>query len=199
MEFNEVLNEICKVSAIKATGALAKFLHAPVGIELKPVEVKHIDEITLLMKDDENIVILSLPITNNLQGSCYFIYSHQAALSLCDELFSHPDGTTKSFDVAEISALAEISNIVIGVFLTSLANSLQMDKIMHRSATFEMGEFRVLFDKKLAALEEKIEEVVVKICFGFQHVNIQGYVLIIFEEGELNKVFKKCISTDSDI
>jgi chemotaxis protein CheY-P-specific phosphatase CheC len=180
MEFNEVLNEICKVSAIKATGALSKFLHAPVGIELKPVEVKHIDEITLLMKDDENIVILSLPITNNLQGSCYFIYSHQAALSLCDELFSHPDGTTKSFDVAEISALAEISNIVIGVFLTSLANSLQMDKIM-------------------AALEEKIEEVVVKICFGFQHVNIQGYVLIIFEEGELNKVFKKCISTDSDI
>ena len=189
MQLSYSLDEICKVAADKATAALSKFLQTPVGVEMNPAEVKHIDGVAILMDSNSDVVALSLPITGALPGWAFSIFSEQAGLSLCDELLFRQSGVTKAFHDAEISALAEIANIVIGNFLTSFAQSLKMDTMMHHSATFELGKFGALFEKISSSIEKNIGKLVVKICFLFQHANIQGYVIVVFDEKKLMGLF----------
>ena len=70
------------------------------------------------------------------------------------------------------------------------AQSLQMGMIMHRSATFESGKFGSLFEKILSSVEQNMGKLVVKICFVFKHVKIQGYFLVVFDEHKLNAILQ---------
>lgn len=192
MQSSDVLNEIYTVSAMQATSALSKLIEKPVQIRLKPIKKDNIKELSL---DDSNEKTENffLPITGNLHGASIFQYTKQAALALCDLLFHRKEGTTKNLDEPEISALAEVSNIVIGNFLTAFANSMQMDYLMHRSVTYDRELFVNTLSKMLPTMDHEMSEQIVNISFGFQHINIRGNVYVIFEENKLNPLLKKII------
>ena len=189
MQFREMLNDICQVSAIQATTALSKFLQTPVGVYVKPVELTKMKEMT--KNEDESTLNFFLPIMGNLAGVSFFLYTQKAALSLCDIMFKKTDGTTHSIKENEISALSEVANIVIGNFLTAFSQSLQMDFLMHKSAIFEHASFTNTFNERMPVMIEKMGDEVIKIAFGFHHVNINGHVVVMFDEENLNSLLKK--------
>jgi chemotaxis protein CheY-P-specific phosphatase CheC len=191
MQFANMLNEICKVSMIKATTALSRFLQTPLGVDIKPVEIKQLDDINIFNDVTENTVNIFLPITGNLTGVSFFRYTKQSALSLCDILFHRTDGSTKTFSEPEISALSEVANIVMGNFLTPFAQSLQMESLMHRSAVFDCGSFDTAVTSKMQKFTDKTDEALLNISFDFQQASIQGYVLIIFDEEKINTMLNK--------
>lgn len=190
MQLDLAFNEICKISAIKATTALSKFLQIPVGMNIKPVEVSKIKESEFLENPTEKTVNIYAPITGNLPGSSFFLYTTESALQLCDVLFHRKQGSTQAFMEPEKSALSEVTNIVIGNFLDAFAQALQMDFLMHRSAIFDCGSFKATVDH-LPGITEQIKTAVVKISFGFQHIDIKGWVLIFFDEKKMRTALEK--------
>ena len=189
----EMLNEITKFAAIKATGALSKILELPIGVDIIPVEKKRLDEIQTTMKAEEKIVGLTVPIMDPLPGTCLLIYPETAALSICDTMFHRKEGETKKFNEMEVSALTEIANIVIGNFLTSFAIPLQIDALLHRAARFNRNNFADFFEEISVGLAENIENgLIVELAFYFQHIKIHGIAIFLFDEksiaAALNKV-----------
>lgn len=192
MVFKELLNEICKVSTMKATNALSEFLNTPVAIEMKPIQIMHIDQINLFMDPNEKAVSLYLEINGDLKGASLLLWSQKSAHAMCDALFYKPKSDEgAAFRDEEIAALAEVANVVVGNFLTSFAQSLQLDKLMHRSAIFDSAEFGEIKQKLITELEKKMAEVVVDISFSFQHIYIKGFIIFIFEKESINDNLKK--------
>ena len=182
MPYNLMLNEICKVSAINATTALSKFLHTPLGVNIRPVDISEFND-SIINEYNDNTVFMFLPITGNISGGSFFVYSKESALSLCDVLFHRKTGSTKEILEPEQSALEEVTNIVIGHFLTLFAQSLRLESLMHRSPHFENKSFRKTFAQKLASLNPTKE--LVNIVFSFHDLNIKGSVFILLEKNKI--------------
>lgn len=189
--YGEMLDEVCKVSAMRATGALSKFLGSPVGINMQPVEMTSLDELNDIINSEVETVNVYMPITGVIPGVSFFIYSQKDALYLCDILFHKEHGTSKNFDANEQSAVLEVANIVLGNFLNAFANSLQLDNMLHKSPNFETGPFTETFHKILEEIGKEIKQTIVKISFNFQQVNLKGYVLIVFEKEKMLKVLEE--------
>lgn len=192
MQYGNLLNEICEASAMKATAALSKFLKTPIGIDVKPIEMKQPNEIGLFLDPEELFVKLFVPITGNLSGYSFFLYPTKSALLICDQLFHKEDGETQSFTEIEKSGLTEVANIVIGNFLTAFAKSLHKKFIMHRSADFTIGSFTHIYDQIQATFPQSMRsDIIIKISFEYQHTNIKGYVVLVFEAEQINIAFKE--------
>lgn len=189
MQLDTTLNEICKLSIIKATTALSKFLQIPLGVDMKPVEIKQLEDISVFNDSKENTVNIFMPIIGNLAGCSFFCYTKESALLLCDVLFNRKEGSTQNFTDPEISALSEVANIVIGNFLTPFAKSLQMDFLMHRSAIFDCAPFNTTLNNQFPTNNNK-DTHLINISFDFQQTKIQGYVLIVFDERKISSVLK---------
>jgi len=188
----EMLNEITKVAAIKATSALSKILELPIGVDIIPVEKKRLDEIQTIMKTEEKIVGLSVPILSPLPGACLLIYTESAALSLCDTMYHRKEGESKQFNEKEISALTEAANIVIGNFLTSFAIPLQIDTLLHRAAQFNRDNFANFIEEISLGFAKNIQDgLIVEIAFHFQHLKIQGLAIFLFDSESMTAALAK--------
>ncbi len=191
MQFN-MLNEITKVAAIKATSALSKMLEFPIGVDVVPIETKNLGDIKNIMQAKEKIVGLSVPIVGLLPGTCLLIYPEKSAFAMCDAMFHRQEGGTQTFSEMEISALSEAANIVVGNFLTSFAIPLQIESLLHRSVHFNHNEFSRFMDEISVALSKKIKDgIVVEIAFHFQNIKIQGIAIFLFDEKNLLNLIKK--------
>lgn len=191
MQFN-ILNEITKLAAIKATSGLSKMLGFPIGVNILPVESKNLDEIQTLMNADEKIVGLTVPIVGQLPGACLFIYPEKSAFAICDIMFHRKDGETKSFSEMEKSALTEVANIIAGNFLTSFSMSLQIESLMHRAAHFEHRKFSEFMEAISNSLYKSVKSNnAFEIAFQFQNSQVQGTAIFLFEEKEVLRLIQK--------
>lgn len=191
MQFS-MLNDISKVAAIKATSALSKMLKFPIGVDVVPVETKSVDHLNSMMKPQEKVVGLSVPILGPLPGTCLLIYTEKSAYAMCDAMFKRKEGATKVLADDEVSALTESANIVVGNFLSSFAIPLQIDSLMHRAANLDQNDFSNFIKEISPAIIKKIkEEFLVEIAFRFQHIKIHGIALFVFGKDSMAKVMKK--------
>jgi chemotaxis protein CheY-P-specific phosphatase CheC len=191
VHFN-MLNEITKVAAIKATNALSKMLEFPIGVDVIPVETKTLEQIKYIMRADEQVVGLSVPITGILPGTCLLIYPEKSAFAICDAMLHREEGATQVFSDMEISALTEVANIVIGNFLTSFAMPLQIESLLHRSAHFNYNQFAEFMDSISVSLAKNVKDgIVVEVAFHFQHVKIQGLAIFLFDKTNILNLIKK--------
>lgn len=198
MSLTDLLNEICKVSAIKATSALSKFLNTPVAIDVKPVEIKPLQEVNLFIDPNTHAVSLFFEIDGNLKGASFMLWSEKAAHAMCDVLYHKPRSEVPGFREEEISALSEVSNIVIGNFLTAFAQSLHLDTLLHKAPHFNHDLFNKIKMNILPKIEKHMKEFVVDISFSFEHIYVKGYVIVLFERENVNKALHN-ISVDSNI
>ncbi len=188
----EMLNDITKIAAIKATSALSKILEFPIGVDIIPVEIKRLDELKTIMSANEKVVGLNVPILGPLPGVSLFIFSENAALSVCDVMFHRDDGTTNSFGEMEISALSEAANIVIGNFLTSFATPLQIESLIHKPADFNFEKFVNFINEVSQGLKRNAAgSIFVEISFNFQHIRIKGMAIFLFDEVKMLELIKK--------
>lgn len=193
MQFNYMLQEICKASTMKAAAALSRFLKTPLKIDIKPIEMESIQKITLPHYADKMAVSLFVPIKGSLvKGGSSLLLSQNSALAVCDVLLNRPEGTTTQITETEESALKELANIILGNFLTPFAHSLLTATMMHSPAVYESDLSAAIVKHTRDLLAKSIEhDSAINIAFGYEHAKIKGDINIVFESGKINSLLKE--------
>lgn len=188
-----MLQEICKASTMKAATALSKFLKIPLKIDIKPVEIKPIDNINLPYDSKDMTISLFVPIKDYVvKGGSPLVLTKKSALAICDVLLNREEGSTKQITEIEESALKELANIVLGNFLTPFAHSLLKGNLMHSPATYEINTANEIIKHIRSLLAQTIGEVpVINIVFSYEHENIKGIINIVFEEETINSLLQQ--------
>jgi len=124
----DLLREIGNIGAAHAATALSQMIGEPVNMRVPWVELVPFDDVTAVLGGPEQVVAcVYLTVRGDITGSMFFVQSVPAAKILISELLS--DVTPgDSFSELELSALAEMGNIMSATYLSSLIDltNLQM-------------------------------------------------------------------------
>jgi len=195
MQFNNMLQEICHASAMKAAVAMSKFLKTPLKIDIKPIKVENIQNIELPNHFNESTVGLYVPIDSGIKGGSSMLSSKKSALATCDLMLSRAVGFTNEITEVEESALKEFANIVLGNFLTPFSHSLLIASLMHRPATYEHDTSAAIIKHIRSMLSNTIgENSVLNIAFAYEHDNVKGDINIVLDEKKIHSLLQKMMA-----
>lgn len=188
-----MLQEICKASTMKTATALSRFLKIPLKMDIKPVEIKTIQSITLPHYSNERIISLFVSIKDNdAKGGALLILTKKSAFSVCDLLLNRTEGSTNEITEVEESALKELANIVIGNFLTPFSHSLLTTTLMHSPASYETDTAYEIIKHIRTLLEQAIGKgSAINIAFNYEYANIKTNINIVFEAEKINYLLKQ--------
>lgn len=200
MQFNHMFDEICRISAMKATSALSKLLKTPLKVDIKPVKVEPINQMKLSSHSNEMTVGMFVPIKGgSIKGGSFILSTQKSAFATCDVLLNREEGGTKEFTDVETSALKEVANIVMGNFLAPFARSLFTATIMHSPAFFENSTSDVIHKHMHSMLEKAIgRNNAVNISFDYEHAKIKGNINISFDSEKINFLLKDIMAISND-
>lgn len=119
----DVLKEVGNIGAGHAATALSKMLDKPVDMKVPLVNILHFEQIAESLGGDEEVVIaIFLRVVGEAPGNMFFILSHQSAKKLLSQMAGIESVDNTLFSDMEMSALQEIGNILVGSYLSSLAD-----------------------------------------------------------------------------
>lgn len=119
----DVLKEVGNIGAGHAATALSKMLDRPVDMKIPLVNILPFEEITESIGGAEEVVIaIFLRVAGEAPGNMFFILSQQSAKKLLNQMAGIESPDDVSFSDMEVSALQEIGNILVGSYLSSLAD-----------------------------------------------------------------------------
>jgi chemotaxis protein CheC len=118
----DVLKEIGNIGAGNAATALSKIISKEIDMKVPHVQIIGFDEIADFVGGTENVVVsVFLRINGDVPGNMFFILTVESAKSLVKH-FLQVDPAENGFTELQFSALCEIGNILIGSYLSSLAD-----------------------------------------------------------------------------
>lgn len=195
MQFNNTLQDICKTSVMKATAAMSKFLNTPIKFDMKPIKIEPIQKVDIPSHFNESTVCLYASINSSIKGGSMLMSSTKSALATCDLMLSRTEGDTNEITEVEVSALKELTNIVLGNFLTTFAHSLFSKAMIHSPATYEQDMSMVITKHMRSVLSNLIDgNSVLNITFTYEHSNIKGEITIILDEDKINYLLRKMVA-----
>lgn len=120
----DVLKEVGNIGAGHAATALSRLLNKPVDMAVPSVRMLGFDEIADQVGGPEQIVIATfLRVEGDVPGNLFYIMKPPAASKLISSLLGmESNSTSEQYSDMELSALAEIGNILAGSYLSSLAD-----------------------------------------------------------------------------
>lgn len=129
MNDNEIINDkvkhelekISEVSSINAAQALSKMINSDVKVNFLTLTMKPSDELKSLSDD---MLLSACEITGDMSGSILMAFMRENGLSLIDMLMYQNIGTQKEINEDAIGVITELTNVVGGAYLSSLANRL---------------------------------------------------------------------------
>jgi chemotaxis protein CheC len=100
-------------------------------------------------------------------------------------------GKTQAMGEMELSAFAEMSNIVVGAYLSSLANMLSFS-VMPSPPKTAYDMLQSVIDVILARLSRSADEILyIKTHISIGDEKIEGSMIVMFNEDSLKKVLNK--------
>ena len=119
----DVLKEIGNIGAGHAATALSKLMDKPVDMLVPSVRIVPFEEIADSVGGPEQVVIaIFLRVEGDTPGNLFFILTFESSKKLLRSLAGIDVAEGEEYSELEISALAEIGNILAGSYLTSLAD-----------------------------------------------------------------------------
>lgn len=170
----DVLKEVGNIGAGHAATALSKMLDKPVDMKIPLVNILAFEEITSSLGGSEEVVIaIFLRVVGEAPGNMFFILSQDSAKKLLANMAGIEIEQDGAYSEMEISALQEIGNILVGSYLSSLADftrlsmsptvpSLAIDMagaiLSYGLIQFgEMGDHALLIDTKFLEGDNEVE------------------------------------------
>lgn len=118
----DVLKEVGNIGAGNAATALSKLISKEIDMLVPQVKIVGLDEVADFVGGAETVVVgVYLRITGDVPGNMFFVMNIESAKGLVKQMMS-VDLVKDSFSDMELSALGEIGNILIGSYLSSLAD-----------------------------------------------------------------------------
>src|SRR5579875_1528565 len=113
----DVLRELGNIGAGHAATALSVLLQDEVRMSVTSAELCAFDDIANVAGGSEELVVgVFLRMHGDIEGNIFLLLSLLSAKQLLRKLLSHPEDTS-DFTEMEISALAEVGNILGGSYL----------------------------------------------------------------------------------
>lgn len=192
----DALKEVGNVGIGHAATALSKMLGKKVDINLPQTKFIPVLKFSENAGGPENIVIgLILETTGGIKGQSIFLFDEKDALRLTDLMMMQEPGTSKKFDEMNESAFSEMGNIVVGAYLSSLADMLNTT-IYPGLPNLANDMVQAVLDSTLAKLSERGETLLsVKTKLIVEGDEINGIFFLIFEEESLKIVLDKLNET----
>lgn len=123
----DVLKEIGNIGAGNAATALSKLISKEVDMNVPLVQVVGLNDIANFVGGPENVVVaVFLRIQGDIPGNMFFIMNMESAKTLLFEMMGTQTNDPQ-FSELEKSAINEIGNILIGSYLSSLADFTQLN------------------------------------------------------------------------
>lgn len=118
----DVLKEIGNIGTGNATTSISTMLDMKVNMQVPDAELIAIQDLnTVIGSEEEEVVGIYIRVHNGIEGSMMFLLKRAAAYFLLNRLFDRKQSYDKPFDGMDISAMEEVGNIIVGSYLTAIA------------------------------------------------------------------------------
>lgn len=180
------LTTLVRTAASNTSLALSKLVHKPVVVESVDAGIRPVTELVRPIGPEEMVVGVCLPFTGDAGGVSLVAFREDAALILSDLLAKREPGTARQLSVLDASALKEVGNILVGVYLTALANRANV-RLVESVPSLRRDMFGAIVSHIAAGLaQEATQALVIEIKFSFGQPVFSGHLVIFFraEDGE---------------
>ncbi len=186
----DVLKEIGNIGAGNSATALAEMLNKKIDMDVPTAGVVSFTEIIkLLGTEEQRATCVNFQVGGGVPSTVLFLLSEESAFLLIDYLMGKPPGSILELDAMGESALQEVGNILTGSMLNAIASMTGL--ILYPSvpvlahdmlgAVLSAGLLeRGYFDDYVLLIETR---------FYDMNVTINGYFLLIPDDGSLGKLF----------
>lgn len=118
----DVLREIGNIGAGNAMTALSQMLQSKVDMQVPQVRLLEFSEVGAMVGGEEQLMVgVLLGVEGDITGSIMFLVELKAAKGLVKKIMMGYESGQEGLDEMETSAMMELSNIITGAYLNSLA------------------------------------------------------------------------------
>ncbi|MFW6231050.1 MAG: chemotaxis protein CheC [Nanoarchaeota archaeon] len=187
----DALRECGNVGIGNAATALSNLLNKRVDINIPETKFVPLQDFAKELDGPESIVSgIYLDIGGDLSGEALFVFPEDSAKKLSATMLGKKVEEIERIGEMEESAIKEMSNVVIGAYLNSLADMLNM-KVTPSPPHTATDMAQALIDFVLAKLSKHSDEILlVREEIGVEEQGIDGVVVIVFDVPSLKKLLK---------
>jgi chemotaxis protein CheC len=187
------IKEIANIGSGHAATALSQLTKKKVMVSVPQVKIIKVEEMdSLFPRPDEVVVGALVNFLGDITGRVLLIFPRNEACVLTDSLISEKERSPGVFTEFERSYFKEISNIVIGSYITALANFLDFLILPSVPALVVDNALSVLSSVHLNFSEDKDYLFCVETLFHFDDnkSSLHGYFLLLPDSGSLEEILK---------
>ncbi len=188
--YMDVLKEIGNIGAGNAMTALSQMLQSKVDMKVPQVKLLEFQELGSMLGGEETLMVgVILGVEGDINGDIMFLVELKAAKNLVKKIMMGYESGREDFDEMEQSAMQEISNIITGAYLNSLATLTNLTIYpTPPSMTIDMAGAILSFPAiKFGELGDKL--LLIQSQF-FDEVAIDGYFIMIPDIESYGKILK---------
>ncbi len=188
----DAVREVGNVGVGNAATALSKMISKTVDINIPETSFVPIKNFAEIAGGRETIVnCIYVNITGDLGGEALLFFKEESTKRFVDLLLGKQPGETKELGEIEISSFSEMANIVVGSYLNSMADMLQL-KIMPNPPQTAYDMLQSVIDSILINLSKSADEILyLKTNIKIEEENIEGSMIILFQEESLKRLLTK--------
>lgn len=186
--YMDVLKEIGNIGAGNAMTALSQMLQSKVDMQVPQVRLLEFSEVGAMVGGEEQLMVgVLLGVEGDITGSIMFLVELGAAKRLVKKIMMGYESGQQGLDEMETSAMQEVSNIITGAYLNSLATLTNLCIYpTPPSLTVDMaGAILSVPAIEFGALGDKI--LLIQSRF-FDEVEIDGYFVLIPDLDSYQKI-----------
>ena len=182
----EQITSINKDAAVKAAEALEQMIFKKVRVEYQDIAITPVDTVNKIKEDS---VIAICKVSGDVEGNILLLYNKEECLNLLEILTGAEKNTIADMNEDATSAFKELVNIIGGVYLSSIANTLDMS-IFPEPPKF-IGEIQQIKQELSFELEQVADEIMsVDTELVVDEFPLEGHLFIILESASLKKMLQ---------
>lgn len=183
------LKALGRQAATDTSLALSRLVRKPVVVESVKMELRPVTELASPLGDEEVVTGVHLPFNGDASGFSLVVFREEAALVLADLMAKREPGTARQLSTLDASALKEVGNILVGVYLTALANRAKI-RLVEGVPSLRRDMFGAMVSQIAAGLaHEAPEALVIEIAFSFGQPVFTGYLVFFFKSEDGRRLF----------
>jgi chemotaxis protein CheC len=188
------IKEIANIGSGHAATALSQLTKKRVMVNVPEVKVLKVEQLqSIFPETDEVVVGILINFLGDITGRILLVFPKKEASLLADSLLSEKvKKNDKEFNEYERSYFKEIANIVIGAYVTALANFLGFLILPSVPALVVDNALAVLSSAHLDFSKDKNLLFCVETLFYFDGgaTKLHGYLLLLPDTGSLEVILK---------
>ena len=179
----KILQKLASQGAESSAKAISKMINKKVDLEVRKISYLEVEKVSKTILDSETVVTtLYLKITGDVAGSILLIFPNECAFFLVDLLSDKSEKERKSvFSEYEKSILKEVSNIISGAFLKSLADYLDLS-LVESIPDMATDMAQATMDSVLIDFAHSAENAItVDVVISSEEKEIRGHFFLLFD------------------